>query len=641
MTASSQEKTKSVLAKGLNQKKKPGTEKATCMRLHPRGRGQGQGRAFLPRKDGDRSDEQDLEAVPLGPGPLAATASPVQAPPGVGLGPGLGAATRRRPPFFVSMCALLFTAVGILSIVNFVSPSSNSPKTAYSAPEEQFENFITVQNGRFMDGSKPFFVAGINVDTIVEGAIKAVYSRPITSSMPYNSRDMIKSLFKSAATSKLNVIRTWAHTTDASHPLQQRPKVYSEDVFEALDYVLAEAGAAGLRVILSFVDTWRYRGGVAEIVDWSPTAPPRDPAYPPLIIEGDVTPESMTKEREEYESSRRARFFTDPGSKELYKAHMAAILNRRNTYTKKRYVDDPTIFAFDLINEPRCDLTVVPRCPNLVQDWIEEMAAYFRSLDKKHLLTVGEEGFWGQGAKTRTPFNPGASGGSSWASETGQDFVRNHATEGISFASIHAWTDNWNATDLAFMEHWLEEHAKDAAQLGKPLLLEEFGKKLNNLPATDQEILQVKDPVFKSVYSSIERSLANGGPLQGSLAWEMAFRIYEESPQSPYGISIGDSTFEVMKAHAQRAWMHSIRLARDLAGDSGEEEQDCWVARPSLFGSWWRSCMSEPEACDVSSIRNATFTDAAAVKNVFESKKACCRPGTGAFEHGCSSGFLF
>lgn len=591
----------------------------------------------MPRKDEQRSG--DLEAAPLWTGMASGTDGEKRLPsPAV---PPVQLAARRRPPsLLVSMCALLLVAVGVLSIASFISPSSNTSSTS-SSFENPFENFITIRNGSFMDGSKPFFVVGVNVDTIVEGAIKSVYSRPVAASR-VNSRDMIKSLFKSAATSKLNVIRTWAHTTDASHQLQQRPKVYSEDVFQALDYVIAEAGAVGLRIILSFVDTWRYRGGVAEFVDWSPTAPPRDPAYPPLIIEGDVTPDSMTKEREEYESSRRARFFSDPGSKELYKSHVATILNRRNTFTKKRYVDDPTIFAFNLINEPRCDFNVVPRCPDLVQDWIQEMAAYFKSLDQNHLLTVGEEGFWGRG-DPRTPFNPGAAGGSSWASETGQDFVRNHATEGISFASIHAWTDNWNATDVEFMDHWLDEHAKDAAELGKPLLLEEFGKKMTiHPPATVQQISQVKDPVFVSIYKSIERSLAKGGPLQGSLAWEMAFQIYEESPPSPYGINVGDSTFEVIKAHALRVWAHSIRLMRRSGGTAMDEDQEkCWVPSPSMFGSWWRSCRSDSDACTISfDDENGLVPSPTALVSVFESKEACCRPVTGAFERGCTSRFL-
>ena len=46
---------------------------------------------------------------------------------------------------------------------------------------------------------------------------------------------------------------------------QERPGVYNEDMFQGLDFVIAEAGKAGLKVILSLVDNWKYHGGVDEV----------------------------------------------------------------------------------------------------------------------------------------------------------------------------------------------------------------------------------------------------------------------------------------------------------------------------------------------------------------------------------------
>lgn len=48
-------------------------------------------------------------------------------------------------------------------------------------------------------------------------------------------------------------------------------------------------------------------------------------------------------------------FFTDSGAKQLFKDHIDAMVNRRNTINNRLYKDDPTIFAWDLMNEPRCD----------------------------------------------------------------------------------------------------------------------------------------------------------------------------------------------------------------------------------------------------------------------------------------------
>ena len=61
-----------------------------------------------------------------------------------------------------------------------------------------------------------------------------------------------------------------------------------------------------------------------------------------------------------YEVERHALFFSDPGARELYKDYVSYILGRRNSRTGQLYRDDPTILAWDLINEPRCETWKVP-----------------------------------------------------------------------------------------------------------------------------------------------------------------------------------------------------------------------------------------------------------------------------------------
>ena len=57
----------------------------------------------------------------------------------------------------------------------------------------------------------------------------------------------------------------------------------------------------------------------------------------------------------DYEVGRHALFFNDTAARELYKEYVAAIVGRTNTRTGALYRDDPTILAWDLINEPRCE----------------------------------------------------------------------------------------------------------------------------------------------------------------------------------------------------------------------------------------------------------------------------------------------
>jgi hypothetical protein len=54
---------------------------------------------------------------------------------------------------------------------------------------------------------------------------------------------------------------------------------------------------------------------------------------------------------------------------------------------------------------------------------------------------------------------------------------------------LTARPDNWRAVDLGFGRAWIEAHAAAAAQLGKPLVLEEFGKE-----AADGSISSTRDP---------------------------------------------------------------------------------------------------------------------------------------------------
>lgn len=43
---------------------------------------------------------------------------------------------------------------------------------------------------------------------------------------------------------------------------------YDDGGLEALDYVIASASKHGVKLILSFIDNWKYYNGVDQFVDW-------------------------------------------------------------------------------------------------------------------------------------------------------------------------------------------------------------------------------------------------------------------------------------------------------------------------------------------------------------------------------------
>ena len=48
-------------------------------------------------------------------------------------------------------------------------------------------------------------------------------------------------------------------------------------------------------------------------------------------------------------------YFTDPRTKQDYKLWVSHVLERQNSRTGLRYRDDPTIMAWELMNEPNAE----------------------------------------------------------------------------------------------------------------------------------------------------------------------------------------------------------------------------------------------------------------------------------------------
>lgn len=75
---------------------------------------------------------------------------------------------------------------------------------------------------------------------------------------------------------------------------------------------------------------------------------------------------------------------------QAYKNYIHKIVTRVNTITGVAYINDPTVFAWELANEPHCndgyeDKLGVPR-GSIVRAWVAEMAAYVKSLDSNHMV---------------------------------------------------------------------------------------------------------------------------------------------------------------------------------------------------------------------------------------------------------------
>ncbi|KAI3993330.1 hypothetical protein MKX01_010073 [Papaver californicum] len=194
-------------------------------------------------------------------------------------------------------------------------------------------------------------------------------------------------------------------------------------------------------------------------------------------------------------------FYTNPLTKAFYKKHIKAVLTRINSITGVAYKGDPTIFVWELMNEPRCQSDLSGRT---LQDWFTEMARHVKSIDSNHLLEIGMEGYFGESVPERKQYNPGY--------------------QFVDFTTIHLYPDQWlhgssDQAQLDFVDKWVQSHIQDSnsAPIGKPLLLAEFGKSSR----TSGYNVGQRDAYFARLYNTIYACAVSGGPCGGGAFWQL------------------------------------------------------------------------------------------------------------------------
>ena len=155
--------------------------------------------------------------------------------------------------------------------------------------------------------------------------------------------------------------------------LQIAPGKYNRELLTGLDYLLAEMAKRDMKAVLYVNNTWEWSGGYAQYVNWSGQG---DIPYPLKTS----WPEFMRYA---------GRFHDSPECIEAYFHHVRFMLGRTNEVTGVKYVDDPTIMAWQIANEPRAlSAEHIPA----FEKWMKEACALFKSLDANHLLSTGSEG---------------------------------------------------------------------------------------------------------------------------------------------------------------------------------------------------------------------------------------------------------
>jgi mannan endo-1,4-beta-mannosidase len=233
----------------------------------------------------------------------------------------------------------------------------------------------------------------------------------------------------------VNVVRTMAfNDTEDMAAIRKAPGQYEEAGLRALDRVVAEAKARGLRVILTLANNWPDFGGLDAYARWAGRA--------------------------------HDDFFGDATMKGYWKDYASVLLARENTLTGVAYRDEPAIFGWEIANELRCRAC---RGSNRYVETIRELAAHLRAAGATQLVLDGGEGFDDAPAAYT-----GLSRSSPVSGEDGARFSGLVEIAELDLLSYHLYPESYGfrASDVRI---WIDAHDRLARAGGKLAYMGEFG----------------------------------------------------------------------------------------------------------------------------------------------------------------------
>jgi len=266
------------------------------------------------------------------------------------------------------------------------------------------------------------------------------------------SQQTIDSRLTQLAKGGENTVRTWCFDKDGG---------ISDATLAKLATTLDTARSLGLRVICTLANALPDYGG-----------------------EGRFTPKGED-------------FFTSPTAQARYRAQVQRVLNYRDA-AGVRLADNTAVLAWDLLNEPRGN----PGTPaGAVSAWTERMGEFVDSLDQRHLVTIGAEGF-----QADYPANTALAG------PPGSDFASLCGVPSITLCSAHLYPKY--LPSLAGSEQIgrvVQAWRLAADKLNKPMLLEEVGYSLS-----DGGTLTSRHAFYDNVARAV-----NNSDIDGALLWNL------------------------------------------------------------------------------------------------------------------------
>ncbi|TPN87770.1 PKD domain-containing protein [Aquimarina algicola] len=351
--------------------------------------------------------------------------------------------------------------------------------------------FVYTDGDKFMLDERPFYFSGANVyDFFTYGSSSGDIETQ------FMDKDRIDAHMRTLYVSGVRVVRLWGFSHEDWHGFEPQKGVYSEAQFSLFDYVVKSAEANGIKLIVALENYWNDYGGIKDRLKWEG-----------IEVEGAGTHDQ-------------GQFFTNASAIQGYKDYVKYFITRKNHYDGVEYRNDPTILAWELMNEPRYQGFGDDLSSNTLRAWVDDMGEFIKSIDSNHLLGTGLEA---HGAKY------------GFGGDEGNDFIKIHESPYIDFTSAHpyireSWSNFTLEQTMELMATWANESHNI---IKKPLYVGEFNVEI-----------QERYEWWEEIYGYIEKE-----KIGASAFWWFPD---SETPRDKFAVFEGDVEVGIYKEHAHR-----------------------------------------------------------------------------------------
>jgi mannan endo-1,4-beta-mannosidase len=353
-------------------------------------------------------------------------------------------------------------------------------------------SFVTVKGHQFILGGTPYYYIGANywygsVLGLEKDKNKGV--ERLRKELDFLRSKGITNLRVLAATEGEGFVNG---VQRVQPPLQTEKGKFNASVLNGLDVLLSEMSRRNMKAILFLSNNWEWSGGFLQYLRWNG------------LIDDSVFRRKLSwDEMRDYVS----KFYSCEECKKDYLKQVDLVLNHTNKISGKKYSDEPAIMAWELANEPR---PMRPAAIDAYEKWINDVAAFIKSKDKNHLVTLGTEGLMG--------------------TENLQVYEQIHSGNNVDYLSIHIWPKNWGWFQPSTMEkdfpqvvsktnEYIDEHVAVAQKLHKPLVIEEFGLPRDQHSFDISAATTLRDRYYDRMFSLWQKNSESNGPIAGVNFW--------------------------------------------------------------------------------------------------------------------------